>query len=667
MDDLILANLINNFAKQRRLSGWAPDRTFEAFVASSLLRKYHQSDIKDVEDCVLVGGTGDSGLDAIIILVNGRPACTEEDVQFFTETPRRLDVEFVFIQAKTSPKFSAADIGTFVFGVKQFFSAVLEPNAEVSFRAEIQQLVTVARHIFSKTVRMQENPRCFLYYATTGRWGDNPEPDDRFTDGKTQLTDMNLFSAVHKLPVDAALLKKTYQDLERAVVKEVEFSRAAVFPKIDGVDEAYIGLLPGNELIKLVSTDDGKLNRELFYDNVRDFQGNNPVNQEIDQTLTAQQRRSNFPLLNNGVTIVARSIHRTADTFKISDFQIVNGCQTTHVLFRNKCAVDENLFVPTKLVATSDSAVIAKVIKATNRQTAVLPEALESLRDFHKELETFYEVQEKGRSPGSRVYYERRSKQYLMDQIDPNNIVTLTTQIKSFVAMFLNEPHSHPRYYGELLKSYEAKLFLDGHKPAPYYASGIALLTIEKLLNSGDIDRRWRSYKHHLLMLLRMLVGGHDVPKLNSNKITEYSLGIVAALRQEEGYREGHIARATQLLEVSMDKFHESSAPPHRLKAFTEMLIRELYGGKTVRHDEEREWKPVMGRSESGRILWYDNSRCFGFIRRDAGGDIFVHEGEIGDIPWHMRSEDTRVQYTVAANTRRPGAPMAGNVRLEAA
>ena len=72
-----------------------------------------------------------------------------------------------------------------------------------------------------------------------------------------------------------------------------------------------------------------------------------------------------------------------------------------------------------------------------------------------------------------------------MDKIDPNNIVSLTAQIKSFVAMFLNEPHSHPRYYGELLKSYEDRLFLDDHKPAPYYASGVALLAIERQLVSG--------------------------------------------------------------------------------------------------------------------------------------------------------------------------------------
>ena len=43
------------------------------------------------------------------------------------------------------------------------------------------------------------------------------------------------------------------------------------FPRIDRVGEAYIGLLSGDQFINLVSTDDGELNRDLFFDNVRDF------------------------------------------------------------------------------------------------------------------------------------------------------------------------------------------------------------------------------------------------------------------------------------------------------------------------------------------------------------------------------------------------------------
>ena len=107
MKDLVLDGFVKNFADARGLSHFNPTELFEAFVASSILRKYHQSDITDIHDGVIVGGPGDGGLDAVAIMVNGRPARTAEDVQFFVDNLRRLDVEFVFIQAKSSPNFNA--------------------------------------------------------------------------------------------------------------------------------------------------------------------------------------------------------------------------------------------------------------------------------------------------------------------------------------------------------------------------------------------------------------------------------------------------------------------------------------------------------------------------------------------------------------------------------
>jgi len=382
---------------------------------------------------------------------------------------------------------------------------------------------------------MEQNPSCSLYYVTAGSWKNAPDPKGRFVDGQQRLQQLNLFSQVQVTPVDAERLKIIYRELERGVVKEVEFSKTAVFPRIQGVREAYIGLLPGDQFIELITTQEGTLNRELFYDNVRDFQGNNPVNREIAQTIVNDDTRGRFALLNNGVTIVARSINRTGDVFKISDFQIVNGCQTTHIVFQNRGVFNEQTYVPVKLVVTDDSQVITEVIKATNRQTAVLPEALESLTPFHKELEDYYLAQEANIEKNLRIYYERRSKQYAFDRIKPSNIVTLTAQTKSFVAMFLNEPHSHPRYYGELLNAYEHRLFVHDHKPAAYYASGCALLTVERLFNTGKLERALRKFKYHILMLIRMQMAGCDIPPLNSSKISIYSKRIVEGIRDEKG------------------------------------------------------------------------------------------------------------------------------------
>jgi len=664
MKDLVLQGFVNNFADGRGLSHLPQEELFEAFTTYSLLRKQHQCDIADIDDNLLVGGSEDGGIDAIAILVNGRPVHTADAVRFFADNLQRLDVDFVFVQAKTSPHFRAADITHSIFGVEQFFTAVLGGEPRVQFNAEILEMIDLAKDIYGQSIRMRHNPNCFFYFATTGKWEDPPDPRERFAAGVHQLQEMKIFTEVHASPVDAELLKAIYRDLERGVVKDIEFSKAAVFPRINGVDDAYIGLLPGREFISLVSTDDGDLNRDLFYDNVRDYQGYNPVNSEISHTLSDDTSRQNFPLLNNGVTIVARDLRRTGDTFTISDFQIVNGCQTTHIMFQNRESIGAETFVPIKLVATRNQQVVTEVIKATNRQTAVLPEALESLTPFHKDLEDFYEGQEAPRNFSERIHYERRSKQYTLDNIDPKNIVSLTGQIKSFVAMFLNEPHSHPRYYGELLRSYEGRIFAPDHKPEPYYASGVALLTVEQWLASHSRYRSLRSYKHQMLMLLRAGISGPKIPRLNSNEISEYALEVVRALRDSErGPRECRRA-ADHLRTILSDFPSRGGNAPHRLRAFTERLVGSLDGTEELGVTLAAADTEAGRQRERGTIKWFDEWKNYGFVSRHAEDDVFVHGSEIGAVPWHRRVGGQEVEFLVVPNPRSRGMLMAAEVSV---
>lgn len=644
MKDIVLRGFVNNFAEDRRYIDQDESILFEAFAISSILRKLHHvdpSDLIDLDDS-LTGGSEDGGIDAIAILVNGRLARTKDEVNYSIEKLRRLDVEFVFIQATISSEFKAEKIGTFVHGVAQFFAQ--EPS--IPFSEDIEEIRQLKNYVYEKSINMENNPKCYLYYVAAGSWNNNPQPNARLKDGKNQLTELNLFSLVESVPVDAERLKTIYRELKKGSVKEVEFSKVAVFPLIDGVREAYLGLLAGHEFIKLVETAEGDLNRDLFYDNVRDFQGHNPVNQDIEKTLTNDEAIGRFPLLNNGVAIVARSINRTGDIFKLSDFQIVNGCQTAHVLYQNKASVkNSEAFVPVKLVVTDDSDVITEVIKATNRQTPVLPEALESLSPFHKELEDFYNVEQANREKENRIYYERRSKQFAFDGIKPSNIVTLTTQIKSFVAMFLDEPHSHPRYYGELLRAYESRIFVHNHKPSAYYASGIASLTVERLFNSGLLPRNMKRWKYHILMLLRIQIGGASIPQFNSGRIDEYALKVVGGLIAEDVCIK-NCSIAIETIQRTLGSFENTSREhPSRLRDFTLKLRKLVMPSDGLKENVKSE--PEVGVEEKGAILWYDESRNYGFIERDLGDTIFVHAGEISGIPWHLRKPGTQVAYRV--------------------
>lgn len=640
MKDLVLNGFVKSFAESVDIPAGNISDAFEAFSTSVVMKKFHACDVSDAEEFQTGGGT-DGGIDGAAILVNGRPVRSVEDLEFFNNRLRRLNFEFVFIQAKTSQEFDAGGIGTFLYGVSQFFS----DQPKIRFNDEIELLRDLKNKVYEMSIAMDENPSCYAYYVTAGSWNNDPEPSARLEDGKSDLEATNLFSRVFAEPVDAKKLKEIYRELERGVSREIKFDKTATFPSIDGVDEAYLGLLGGNEYLKLISSDDGSLNRNLFYDNVRDYQGNNPVNRDIATTLGGGTV-SRFPLLNNGVTIVARNISRTGDSFRISDFQIVNGCQTTHVLFENRNSITAETFIPIKLLATNDSEIITEVIKATNWQTAVMPEALESLSPFHKDIEDFYNSQESSQLRESRVHYERRSKQYYFDPIPQNNIVSLTTQTKAFVAMFLNEPHSHPRYYGELLKAYESKLFVSDHKPAPYFASGLAFVMVHRMITKKVIPKEMRKYTYHILMLLRVYLMGESTPKMNSNKITPYCMDMIGKIRDEEEFSKictkiiGEIKNALDTSGTSVN-----GNTPDRLKSFTELLLQNFRNKSEEIIEKDPEL--VVGNIENGKLRWFDDVKGYGFIDRDVGGDIFVHATGLLNVPWNKRNEGTPVEYSV--------------------
>lgn len=79
-----------------------------------------------------------------------------------------------------------------------------------------------------------------------------------------------------------------------------------------------------------------------------------------------------FSVLNNGVTIVADSIKMSANTLTITDYQIVNGCQTSYVLYENRNKDNLNdINIPLRLIVTADEDVKSKITVSTNNQSAI--------------------------------------------------------------------------------------------------------------------------------------------------------------------------------------------------------------------------------------------------------------------------------------------------------
>ena len=532
MENKILQGYLKDFKKDFAISDeLKEDIVFEHFANFCILSKIHPeafyNDSFKVED-INIGGGNDTGIDGIAIVVNEHIVSSIEEIDSLVDDLQRLDVKFIFIQSKTSPKFKAGDIGTFIFGVKDFF----KEKASLKTNDDLENLRSLKDHIFSRSIMMDDKPNCDLHYVTTGKWTKDENVLGRTNNEISELKVKDIFSSVRFIPTDANTLETIYKEVKNKVTKEINFEKNTPLPRIDGVKEAYIGIIPLHGFINLISDSDNNIQKTLFYDNVRDYQGLNPVNKEIKNTLRDENEQLKFPIFNNGVTIVAKNLNKVGTYFKVKDFQIVNGCQTSHLLFDNLKKIDsENVFVPLKLICSDNQEVINNIIKATNRQTEVKIEAFESLKDFHKSLQSYYDSFPKE----NKIYYERRPREYdaIFPPIPRYRIVTLAAQINAVISMFLNEPHSTHRYYGELLKAYSGKIFQEHHKPDIYYVSSLALIKVDSIIKSNKIHFKYRKFKYHILNTLRVLISGFNYPPFNSKDIVKYCESIIDVLNDD--------------------------------------------------------------------------------------------------------------------------------------
>ncbi len=479
---------------------------------------------------VHTGAGNDCGIDGIMILVNDTIVTNIDQLKDLIET-KKFEAKFVFVQAKTSSNFDSGEMLKTSLGVKGLFSS---QTGKMNNKIEKYKIIIDA--IFSKSSRMKSQPECLVYFVTTGKWVDDVNLLNVKLECEKQLEALNYFSAVHFVPTDANRLTTIYKEIRNAITREVVIPKSIAFPPgISGIIKALIGLIPIKEYLKLITDQEGVLLQGLFYDNVRSYLGENPVNKEIIDTLQDPNSYIQFPILNNGVTIVAKSLDQSGDKFTISDFQIVNGCQTSNVLYKCRDEIKDDLLVPVKIIHSEDVELINDVIRSTNRQTQVLDEAFESLKMFHKSLQDYYNTFKNG----DRLYYERRTHEYDYDEVNikKTNVITLPIQLNSFIGMFLGEPHSVHRYYGELLRSNSNRVFQDNHKLAMYYTSAWTLHRIENAFRKHEIDWKWRLYKYHLAYMVRLficrLMKIQQMPWPNSREMDDLCNKIMLAVSNE--------------------------------------------------------------------------------------------------------------------------------------
>ncbi|MCE6998592.1 AIPR family protein [Saccharothrix sp. S26] len=569
--DRIITGLVDEFQKNYALAELTESEVFEAFAAYCVLNSYYEEDFNPDE--FRTGGGNDLGIDALAVLVNGILLQDSTDVRAHIERSRRVDVQIVVIQAKTTAGFEARVISDLADNLSHITGTGSLPYAAsediVNFR---ECLEAVYGNIAKLSGAL---PELHVHYVTTG---------DRVADmvaskaasASERLRGLGRFERVEFRCVTRDDLRQLYRRATTKVAVQFPMPRKMSLPKVSDVEQALLGLLSARDLVMRILVDEsGRLRKTLFHGNVRDYLGDeNPVNREIANTLRDPSRRERFAVLNNGITIVTRGLHVVGDDVYLDDFEIVNGCQTCHVLFEHRDELTDNVQVSVRIVHSHDEDVINGIVGATNRQTTISEEDLTIRESFHRLLEDYFGH---SRDPERRLFYERRTKQYAHHRVEKTRIITRAQLIRSYTAMFLGEPTRRGQYRS-LISSDSGNLFAEGHQPVVYYTAAAAFYRLDWLLRNGRIPKNYAPYRFHILSAIKLRVLGR-APIQHTSRTAERECQRILDVMWDKAAAEGMVLNLLTPLQRAIDAEQSEGVAARELartQRFTKRVSSEI-------------------------------------------------------------------------------------------
>ena len=523
MHRIVKAHL-DSFVKSFGLEADDESVQFEKFATYCVLSNRFSSsfDLDNVST-----GEGDEGIDGVAVVIDESVTPSVDDSRSIFSTARRNhDVDVVFVQAKRSESFDLGDFLKFKEGILRF--------ATQSPYVVTDEVLSEARAIFDVVLKevpkvRHGKPSLTARFVTTGQYQAPQALETALRDFLAQLDELGLFNDVDVRFVDRDELTRLWVGTYSGINASLPAFSTAALPNIAGIDEAYLAVVRASDFVSnLLLTEDGNLRTQVFEENVRSFLGHeNPVNQSIAATLESTVA-SRFPVLNNGITIVSPDVKLQGTTLHLTNFQIVNGCQTSNVLFENREILGD-VMVNVKVVKTQLEDVFSELVRATNSQTKVEDTQFLSLRPVIKRVEQYFNTYN---GVESRLYLERRDRQYVGQDIPATRIFSLHNAAKCVTSMFCNRPEYASRYPKQMYEELTDVIFADSTREVIFYAACVTMYRFNLLVSNSVIPQNMKRFKWHMLTLVRAILSEKEVLQLNSKKAEQSANRVIAVMGQ---------------------------------------------------------------------------------------------------------------------------------------
>lgn len=434
--------LLDQILEEQRVSR-APTATksdfFEQYVAEQVLKDYDLSD--DEVEYGLTGGGHDGGIDAIYTFANGE--LVQEDFDH-TILKKSVVIDVVIIQSKTSNGFDEATINKLIAVTGHLF-ALANPLSDYTsvYNEGVLEGVGNFRRLYTAIAGRFPTLRFMYFYVSRGESNGVHPNVHRKTDDLRQVV-LGLFPhAKYEFSFYGA------SDLLGLARRQPSSSFELKFLESLTGRDGYIALVRLKDFINFIRADNGQLRKNLFEANVRDYQGSNQVNEDMQQTLLAGGPED-FWWLNNGVTVVASRAVQGGKILTVEDPQIVNGQQTSTEIFNYfhgaNTDADERC-VMVRVIVANEPASRDRIIKATNSQTSIPAASLRATEKIHRDIQEFLVP--------FAIYYDRRknSQKQLGRPID--KIIGIALMAQAMMSIVLQRPDDARARPSSLIKKDE--------------------------------------------------------------------------------------------------------------------------------------------------------------------------------------------------------------------
>lgn len=460
---VLLKDLLQQEFEENPNGNTSIDTFFEYFSARTMLKKYLLSD-EEIQQGIKGAGL-DGGCDSIFIFCNG--ILVKEDFLENHDIPSGCSLEMIIIQSKTSTSFKEDAIMKW----KTTSSNLFDLNKNINdystrYNNDVRESFQLFREVYTSLIRKRAKLSFKYWYISEGI-EIHPNVVQQADELKSQI--ITLFPA-SSVEVNFYGANEIMDAINAPIVQDYEL-KLSDNPISLGNTKDYVALVDLCNYFKFITNEDESLNQALFEANIRDYQGNVIVNQEIQNTLS-QNKSNDFWWLNNGITILASDISPvTSKSLLITEPEIVNGLQTSNEIYNYfsknpEMKASDTRHVLIRIIVPSDETSRDDIILATNNQTSIPKSSLRVSDSIHWQIEMYFK--QKG------LYYDRRKNHYKNLGKKSSEIVSVSFLAQSLIAVLLQKPNYSRARPSTLLTNDEYYNFL--------YKGNIDLIVYYKII-----------------------------------------------------------------------------------------------------------------------------------------------------------------------------------------